>query len=99
MLGPWKDDKEMIECIMYWQKRALEAEREVEEALDYNEEMVELVLEAREQFREMELQRDYYKQQFLDKENEIRFLLGRKPIEEDPDSGIEDSDDPWKYRS
>ena len=105
MLGPWKDDEEVLECMMYWQKRALKAEKEVEECLDYEEfllnefvkqqeENIDLdeynhfLMEDRDELRKMVR---YYKQQFLDKDEEIRFILG--------DSGTEDSDDPWKYRS
>ena len=100
MLGPWKDDAEVIECMMYWQKRALEAERDLEEVLDDNEDLVELVLEARGNA-------DYWHQQFLDKDKEIRaaleivhqqYMIARKELQKSklPE---EESDDPWKYRS
>ena len=33
----WKNEEEIVEAMLYWQKRALEAEREVEDTLDYVE--------------------------------------------------------------
>ena len=33
----WESPEELHECFLYWQKRALAAEREVEETLDYVE--------------------------------------------------------------
>lgn len=33
----YKSIKEAVECLLYWQSRALEAEKEVEESLDYIE--------------------------------------------------------------
>jgi hypothetical protein len=91
MNGPWKDEEELRECMLYWQKRALEAEIEVEEVLDYNEELVELVLEARGNA-------EYYKQQFLDKDKEMRIMI-KRVVSRAADIGTEESDDPWKYRS
>lgn len=44
----WEDEQAIIDELLYWQKRALQSEKE----------------------------REYYKQQFLDKEEEIRFILG-----------------------
>lgn len=69
MLGPFENEEEILEAMLYWQKRALEAERDLEESLDFNEEYVDLILQARKE-------RDYYKQQFLDKDDEMRFILG-----------------------
>ena len=98
MLGPWKDDKEMIECIMYWQKRALEAEQWLEESLDGNEGYFYIILEERDKFRQMELERDYWKQQFLDKDREMQLVI-KRVVTRANDIGTEESDDPWKYRS
>jgi hypothetical protein len=33
----WEDEQEIINELLYWQKRALEAERELEQELDYEE--------------------------------------------------------------
>lgn len=106
MLGPWKDEEEMLECIMYWQKRALEAEKEIESTLDYERFLLDETLMYQERFYEMEEQRDYYKQMFLDKDSETREALtivsqmynkARHDLQsKEPE---EEADDPWKYRS
>ena len=44
----WEDEQELIEELLYWQKRALQVEKE----------------------------RKYFKQQFLDKQRELEFILG-----------------------
>ena len=49
----WEDEQEIIEELLYWQKRALQAEKE----------------------------RKYFKQQFLDKEKEIREIFDKSMIE------------------
>lgn len=58
----WKNEEELLESMLYWQKRALEAEKEREEVLDDLEEWIKLAA--------------YWKQQFVDKEAEVRFILG-----------------------
>ena len=68
MNGPWKDEEGLLKCMQYWQKRALEAERDLGEALDDLEEYVDLILEARGE-------RDYYKAQFLDKDSELWAII------------------------
>ena len=125
MSGPWKSHEEMIEYMLYWQKRALEAEREVEEMIEYmlywqnraleaereveevpddNEDLVELVLEAHGTA-------DYWHQQFLDKDKEIRvaleivhqqYMAARKELQKHnlPEEDLEEVDhnDPWRYK-
>ena len=68
MNGPWEDEQEILTELLYWQKRALEAERDLGEALDDLEEYVDLILEARGE-------RDYYKAQFLDKDSELWAII------------------------
>lgn len=69
MIGPYESEEDMLEAILYWQKRALAAEKQVEEECDAYEDMVDTALEFKNA-------RDYYKQQFLDKDRELRFILG-----------------------
>ena len=66
MNGPWKDEEELLECMLYWQKKALETVKWLDE---------------------MEIERNYYKQQFLDKQKELQEVieyfmiqLGRKEV-------------------
>jgi hypothetical protein len=47
MSGPWKNEEELLQCLLYWQNRALQSEKE----------------------------REYFKQQFLDKDKEIKHLM------------------------
>lgn len=49
----WEDQQEIIDELLYWQKRALQAEKE----------------------------REYYKQQFLDKDLEIHEVIDKFRIE------------------
>jgi hypothetical protein len=80
MIGPYESEEEVLKCMLYWQKRALEAEQWLEESLDGNEEYVDIILEERKQFRQMELERDYWKQQFLDKEKELKMLVYQRVL-------------------
>ena len=48
--GPWDDEEETIKCMLYWQERALQAEKE----------------------------RKYFKQQFLDKDKELKMLIYKR---------------------
>jgi hypothetical protein len=89
MIGPYESEEEMLEAILYWQKRALEAERDLKESLDYNEEYVDMILEAEkkldhqihfsnmifEWYDQTVTEKEYYKQQFLDKQKEIEVLI------------------------
>ncbi len=47
MNAPWEDEQQIIEELLYWQRRALQAEKE----------------------------RDYFKQQFLDKDKEMKNVM------------------------
>ena len=58
----WEDEQEIIEELLYWQKRALAAEKEREEVLDELEGYIKIAA--------------YFKQQYLDKDEEIKFILG-----------------------
>ena len=98
MNGPYRNIDDAVKCLLYWQRRALVAEGEVEDCLDYEEFLLTEYVKLQKEYFEMEIAKNYFKQQFLDKENEIRFILGRKPILEE-DMGTEEEDDPWKYRS
>lgn len=61
MIGPYESEDEMLEAILHWQKRALAAEKEVEETLDDLEVYIKLAA--------------YYKQQRLDKDEEIKEIM------------------------
>lgn len=63
MIGPYENEEDMLEAILYWQGRALAAEKEREETLDELEEYIKSAA--------------YYKQQFLDKDAEVFELLKR----------------------
>lgn len=63
----WKDEQELIDSMLYWQKRALAAEKEREEILDDLEDYIIIA--------------EYYKQQFLDKDLEIREVIDKFRIE------------------
>jgi hypothetical protein len=80
MIGPYENEEELLKCMLYWQKRALEAEQWLEESLDANEEYVDIILAERDA-------KEYYKQQFLDKDKELQEVidyfmiqLGRKEV-------------------
>ena len=61
----WEDEQELLKEFMYWQKRALKAERE----LKLENELLDLIMEWNEQTI---TEKEYWKQQFLDKEKELR---------------------------
>jgi L-lactate utilization protein LutB len=58
----WENEQEIINELLYWQKRALAAEKEREEVLDELEEYIKMAA--------------YFKQQWVDKDEELRFILG-----------------------
>jgi hypothetical protein len=68
MNGPWKDEEELMKCMLYWQKEALEGYNFLEMEADYIEDLIKTLLqECRE--------KEYYKQQFLDKQAELEEVM------------------------
>ena len=74
-MGPYKTIEEVVECMLYWQMRALEAEKNRDEDTDTIEIYIEWIIQKMKATRRLKKDRDYYKQQFLDKEKEIKILL------------------------
>lgn len=50
----YKTKEELLECMLYWQQRALEAERELESELDYERFLVDETLMYQMRFYELE---------------------------------------------
>lgn len=50
----WKTPEESHECFLYWQKRALDAERMLESELDYQEFLLEAYTSLQMEFNELE---------------------------------------------
>ena len=50
----WKNEEEIVEAMLYWQKRALNAEREVEETLDYVEFLVNEYVDLQKEYFRLE---------------------------------------------
>ena len=67
MIGPYESGKELIKYILYWQKRALEAEKWLEDEADYIEELIDTIMFERfEHEREiMEYKKKMYKATFI----------------------------------
>jgi len=63
MLGPYENEEEMMKCILYWQARALESEKWLEESLDTCEDYVDIILKERDEHKKeiMELKKKLYK--------------------------------------
>jgi len=68
MNGPWENEEELLKCMLYWQKEALEAFNFLEMEDDYIEDLIEIVLQERRE-------KEYYKQQFLDKQKELEEVM------------------------
>jgi len=50
----WENEEEIVEAMLYWQKRALEAERMLESELDYQEFLLEAYTSLQMEFNELE---------------------------------------------
>lgn len=48
MNGPWKSEEELIEAMMYWQNRALNAEKDLDSELEFVGELIQSLLLERE---------------------------------------------------
>jgi hypothetical protein len=57
MESVWESPEELHQCFLYWQKRALNAEREVEEDWDYIEEILDAYKELDDKY--IDLKREY----------------------------------------
>jgi hypothetical protein len=70
-MGPYESEEEILEAILYWQKRALKDEKWLENEADYVEELIDEILKERKH-------KEYWKQQFLDKDKELKMLVYKR---------------------
>lgn len=61
MIGPYQNEEEILQELLYWQKRALSAEKELEKTLDDLEYYIIIS--------------SYFKDQFLDKQGELELVI------------------------
>jgi hypothetical protein len=97
----WENEEELLKSMLYWQKRALEAEKHAEEDADEIEDLINIILEERnyaemlvdflikehEKFHEVQLAMDYYKRLAMKKDRDLFDLYTERLIEDEKRRG------------